>query len=73
MSPLNFLDPLSVENYAVNRLNQLIESRYTISKYCNTSYTDVGKMTPREREYVMHLISEEVKKAEEIREAMYKK
>ena len=61
---MNFLDPLLTEDgkpYAPKRFEEIIKERYYISKHCNTSYIDVGKMTPRERVMIMNLIVTEVK------------
>ena len=65
----SFLDPQSIKDkygnevpYGPERFKQIVEERYEISKTINTSYNDVGKMTPRERKYILDFIIAEKKK-----------
>lgn len=46
--------------YAVQRYKQIVEERYQISKYCNTSYSDTGNITPTERRYLLSFINEDL-------------
>ena len=52
--------------YAIQRYKELVQERYYISKQTNTSYEDVGKMTPVERVYLIKFISDEIKRQNEI-------
>jgi len=68
VSLLNFLDPKFNEDgtpYGVARFKNIVQERYFISKKCNTSYLDVGYMTPLERKYVLGFILEEIEKEKE--------
>lgn len=47
--------------YGPIRYKQIVKDRYWISKNINTSYKDVGQMTPIEREYLLEFISDEIK------------
>lgn len=48
--------------YGPVRFKNIVRERYFISKKCNTSYLDVGQMTPLERGYVMEFILDEIEK-----------
>lgn len=48
--------------YATERYKQIIEERYQITKYCNTSYEDSGNMTPSERRYLLQFIKNDLEK-----------
>lgn len=48
--------------YGPVRFKNIVQERYFISKKCNTSYLDVGQMTPLERGYVMEFILDEIEK-----------
>ena len=54
--------------YGPERFETLIEERYLISKYTHTSYLDVGKITPREREKILQLIIDDMKREQELRD-----
>ena len=59
--------------YAPKRLAEIVEERYQISKHINTSYDDVGKMTPIEREYILKFIANDINQENElIRQAQEK-
>ena len=77
MSPLNFLDPLLTSvaaKYCSERYKELTRGRYLISKYCNTSYNDVGDISPLERDYIIGFITEELEKQQKaLEEAKNKK
>ena len=45
--------------YGPIRYKELVKDSYLISKNLNTSYTDVLKLTPRERDYIMEFIIED--------------
>ena len=65
MSLLNFLDPQLNDDgtpYGIERFKNIVRERYFISKKCNTSYLDVGYMTPLERKYVIGFILDEIEK-----------
>ena len=63
------MDPLTTTDgqpYGPERYKQIVQERYIISKNCNTSYKDVGDMTPTEREYILSFIKEEFDKHKEM-------
>ena len=63
VSPLNFLDPLQTTDgkpYSYERYKEIVQERYFISKYINTSYTDTGNITPLERGFLVDFIKEEI-------------
>lgn len=66
---VNFLDPKYREDgepYGPWRYKELVRLNYIISKNCNTSYTDILKITPRERDYLWEFIYDDAKKAEDM-------
>ena len=74
-SQLSFLDPQLTSNgkpYAPLRVNEVIRQCYAISKHCNTSYLDVLEISPRERETLLSLIEDELKKKHEALEKISK-
>lgn len=59
-----FLDPLYTENgepYGPARYRRLMQECFLISKNMNTSYSDVKKITPREREQLINFLLEDYK------------
>ena len=59
----NFLDPVWTsdgEPYGPVRYREIIKERYYISKYCNTSYSDVGNISPAERRELLDIITDEL-------------
>lgn len=59
---LNFLDPKLTENgkpYGPERYKRIVQECYLISKNMNTSYSDVLKITPMEREYLINFLLED--------------
>ena len=50
----------------------LVEEGYYISKYTNTSYTDILKMTSLERRILIKLISDDIKARNEAHEQAMK-
>ena len=66
---MSFLDQRYNEDgslYAPSRYKDLVKINYAISKNCHTSYTDVIKLTPRERDYLWEFIVEEADRTKEI-------
>lgn len=64
----NFLDPPLTSDgkpFAPIRWKQIVKERFLISKNINTSYLDIGKMTPKEREYLLEFIHEDAVKTKE--------
>ena len=51
--------------YAPIRWKQIVKERFFISKNINTSYLDTGKITPRERAYLLEFIHDEAVKTRE--------
>lgn len=52
--------------YGPIRYKEIVTERYLISKNIHTSYIDVGKMTPLERQYILELLVDEQKRAKEL-------
>lgn len=68
MSHQNFLDPALTSDgkpYGPFRFRQLVQERYLISKHCNISYEDTGKMSQSEREIILQLLTEDSRKQRE--------
>ena len=66
---MNFLDPKLTSDgkpYGPYRYKEIVKECYLISKNCNTSYTDLMKITPIEKNYLLEFIAEEFQKTEEI-------
>lgn len=49
-----------------DEFKKIVKERYFISRSINTSYNDVGKITPTERKYILEFISDEVKKTQDL-------
>lgn len=67
------MDPAMTDEgkpYGPFRYKEIVKERYIISKYCNTSYTDLANVTPTERNYLLEFATEECDKAKEIAEEM---
>ena len=65
---MSFLDPVLTSDgkpYAPHRFRDIVKERYLISKYCNTSYKDLDKVSPTERAYLLEFIYEELQKEQE--------
>lgn len=65
----NFLDPQLTSDgkpYGPYRYKQIVKECYLISKNSNTSYTDVLKITPLERNYILEFIIEGEKRNQEV-------
>ena len=54
--------------YGPYRFKQIVQERYLISQVINTSYNDIGLITPLERKYLLEFKLEEIKKEKELRE-----
>lgn len=68
-SHLNFLDPKINSDgtpYAPKRYRELVKECYLISKNINTSYNDLLKITPTEKDLMLEFLVDEAKKREEI-------
>ena len=52
--------------YAPVRYEEIVRECYVISKHINTSYTDVLKITPAERNMMLNFLLEEAKRREEM-------
>ena len=62
---VSFLDPELTSDgkpYGPQRYKEITRERYLISKHCNTSYSDLDKVTPTERGYLLEFIYEELEK-----------
>jgi len=51
--------------YAPYRYKQIVSECYYLSKNCNTSYTDLLKITPLERKYMLELLNKEAERLAE--------
>lgn len=54
--------------YGPIRYREIVRECYLISKYCNTSYSDLLHITPTERTLLLEFIAEQVKKEREAME-----
>lgn len=64
----SFLGPLSTKDgkpIGPKRYKELVKEAYLISKHIHTSYYDILKMTPVEREYILEFIADEIAKSKE--------
>jgi hypothetical protein len=59
--------------YGPYRYKQIVKECYLISKNVNTSYIDVMKMTPQERNYLLEFIAEEIQRKQELTEQVMNK
>ena len=65
----NFLDPVLTSDgkpYAPQRFKEIIREKYIITKNTNTSYGDIGDMSPTERAYMLEFISDDFKRNAEL-------
>lgn len=46
--------------YAPERFKQIVKERYEISKRINTSYNELGEITPKERQLLLQFIKEDI-------------
>ncbi len=64
----SFLDPTLTKDgkpYGPHRFKEIAKERYLISKFINTSYNDVGQLTPIEREYLIEFAADDKKRTED--------
>ena len=54
--------------FAPLRYKEIVTECYYISKNCATSYTDLMKITPLERKYIMDILTKEAERVKEVRE-----
>lgn len=52
--------------YGPVRYKEIVRERYLISKNINTSYNDIGQITPRERGYLIEFMIDEIKKSKQL-------
>ncbi len=74
--PTNFLDPRLTSDgklYAPARFEEITQEIYLITKHTHNTYSDVIKMTPTERNYIMKFIFADFQKQKEIIEAQQQK
>lgn len=67
----SFLDPQNTKDgkpYGPIRYKEIVKERYLISKNMNTSYNELGQITPTERKYLMEFIIEEIKESKRLME-----
>ena len=70
-TPMNFMDPTLTNDgqpYGPTKYKELVRNNYLISKNCNTSYTDVLQLTPRERDYIIEFIIKDADDAKKLME-----
>jgi len=56
--------------YGPWRYKRIIEECYYISHTINTSYNDILKVSPRERQYMLEFLQEELQKQKESRDKL---
>jgi len=72
----HFLDPILTNDgkpYGPWRYKKIVEECYIISHAINTSYTDLMKITPREREYFIEFLNREAEEMKKLKEDNSKK
>ncbi len=52
--------------YGPIRYKEIVRERYLISKNMNTSYNEVGKITPLERGYLLEFIADEIQRSKKV-------
>lgn len=60
---MNSLDPKTTSDgkpYGPFRYKEIVKECYWIAKNCNTPYTELLKITPTERNYLIECIKEEL-------------
>ena len=64
---MNFLDPQTKNGkpFGLVRYREIAKECYLISKHIHTSYTDLMKITPSERQFLMEFMIEEAKQERE--------
>ena len=69
----NFLDPQLTSDgkpFGPIRFRQIIKERYLISKHINTSYNDIGKITPTERLSLLQCIKDDLEMQQKERDKL---
>lgn len=64
----SFLDPQLTSDgkpYGPYRFKEIVRERYLISREINTSYNDIGQLTPAERGYLIEFIADDIKYKED--------
>ena len=56
--------------YGPYRFKEIVEECYHISKRIHTSYNDLVKITPLERQYLLEFIKEDLEREQKIREQL---
>lgn len=72
----HFLDPKVTSDgqpYGPWKYKKIVEECYFISHQIHTTYSDLLKITPRERLYLMEFLSKEVEQMQKAREESQKK
>lgn len=67
----SFLDPQTTNDgkpYGPIRYKEIVKERYLLSKNMNTSYNELGQITPTERKYLMEFLIEEIKESKKAME-----
>jgi hypothetical protein len=61
------LDPQLINNPsdAPRRYRDLVQQRYLLTKYTNSSYNETGCFTPIEKQYLFEFIEQDLKKQQE--------
>jgi len=54
--------------FAPIRFKEIANEKYLVTKFCNTSYSDVAKMPPKEREYLLGFILQDLQREQEARQ-----
>lgn len=70
------MDPVLTSDgrpYGPIRFKEIVKERYLISKTINTSYNEIGEITPLERKYIAEFIIEEIKAQEKANEEFKQK
>lgn len=65
----SFSDPILTSDgkpYRAIKYRNIVQERYVIAKNCNTSYTDLGNITPIERQYLLEFILDDAQKKQQL-------
>ena len=52
--------------YGPIRYKEIVKERYLISKSMNTSYNEVGQITPTERQYLIEFLADDAKRSNDL-------
>ena len=75
-SQRNFLDPLLTSDgkpYAPEAFRRIVQECYLLTKNLHTSYTDILRITPTERHYLLQFLFEDAQKNKEYLEKIHSK